>query len=81
MKTWLKWLEKCGKEFTVTEDSGCTIYKTTHNNKNIEIWRWEGKDGHKRANGAMIFVNRFQMSVGSVKQLITKLEEIFAEVE
>ena len=70
MKAFIKWVEKCGYEFYVVEDS---IGKTFYFGNGIEVIKYENK------NGGIVYKNRAMYSAGNNKDLIKLIEQLLKE--
>ena len=76
MKTFLKWIEKCGLDYTVDSTVTDDAFGRRFNFGNgVVVIKYE------RKNGGIIYNNGFKQSVGSNKLLIEKVEKILNELK
>lgn len=70
MKTFMKWIEKCGYDYVVTED---VVGKEFDFGNGLIVIKYE------RKNGGLVYKDGLQYSSGNNKQLIEMLEDFLKE--
>lgn len=70
MKTFMKWIEKCGFEYVVTKD---VVGKEFDFGNGLIVIKYE------RKNGGLIYKDDFQYSFGNNKRLIEMVEDLLKE--
>ena len=70
MKGFMKWIEKCGFDYVVTED---ILGKEFDFGNGLIVIKYE------RKNGGLIYKDKFQYSCGNNKQLIGMIEDLLKE--